>query len=245
MNGINFIEPLHHKVVRGEKTRTGRIINPQPTEDIFPAIQMMDDSWVAVHPKEQEYHYAKRTGVFVDEDSDRMWRSRYRPGETVYLKEPYKIIHIQGKYIVTFRYSRTTIDLPDSVTRDEILRVQNLMRKSKTHYCNKLFTIQGLHQHMPHYIKITNVRAERLQEISDADCLKEGINKRLMEKHCDNPIMQNSLYYAYDSFASLWIRDTPQKSYADLIDKISGKGTWESNPYVFVYDFKLTEKPIL
>lgn len=27
--------------------------------------------------------------------------------------------------------------------------------------------------------------------------------------------------------------------YAELIDKVSGKGTWESNPYVFVYDFEL------
>ena len=29
--------------------------------------------------------------------------------------------------------------------------------------------------------------------------------------------------------------------YSVLIDKISGKGTWESNPYVFVYDFKLID----
>ena len=32
---------------------------------------------------------------------------------------------------------------------------------------------------------------------------------------------------------------TPREAYAALIDKLSGKGTWESNPYVFVYDFEL------
>jgi hypothetical protein len=30
---------------------------------------------------------------------------------------------------------------------------------------------------------------------------------------------------------------TPRKAYAALIDHINGKGTWERNPFVFVYDF--------
>lgn len=32
---------------------------------------------------------------------------------------------------------------------------------------------------------------------------------------------------------------TPQYAYADLIDKVSGEGTWESNPWVWVYEFEL------
>ena len=32
---------------------------------------------------------------------------------------------------------------------------------------------------------------------------------------------------------------SPQRAYADLIDKISGKGTWESNPWVVAYSFEL------
>ena len=35
--------------------------------------------------------------------------------------------------------------------------------------------------------------------------------------------------------------DNPKEAYADLIDKINDKGTWESNPYVFVYDFELVK----
>ena len=30
-----------------------------------------------------------------------------------------------------------------------------------------------------------------------------------------------------------------QVAFANLINRISGKGTWESNPYVFAYSFKL------
>lgn len=31
------------------------------------------------------------------------------------------------------------------------------------------------------------------------------------------------------------------KAFAALIDKVSGKGTWDSNPWVFVYEFKLID----
>jgi hypothetical protein len=37
----------------------------------------------------------------------------------------------------------------------------------------------------------------------------------------------------------LAIKELQKKAYAFLIDKINGKGTWESNPYVWVYDFQL------
>lgn len=32
-----------------------------------------------------------------------------------------------------------------------------------------------------------------------------------------------------------------KKTFSKLIDKVSGKGTWDSNPYVFVYDFELVK----
>lgn len=32
-----------------------------------------------------------------------------------------------------------------------------------------------------------------------------------------------------------------REAYATLIDRISGKGTFESNPYVFVYEFELVK----
>ena len=89
---------------------------------------------------------------------------------------------------------------------------------------------------MPHQIRITNVRVERLQDISDEDCLKEGIIKGKVGSE-DTHFMD--AYYIptlkKDPFC------TPQGAYSYLIDKISGKGTWENNPYVFVYDFELVK----
>ena len=93
---------------------------------------------------------------------------------------------------------------------------------------NKMFVRADL---MPHRIRITNIRVERLQDISEDDCLKEGIWRE------DNVGLEGVTYW-YHGLANSSFR-TPQEAYASLIDSISGKGTWASNPYVFVYEFEL------
>jgi hypothetical protein len=88
---------------------------------------------------------------------------------------------------------------------------------------------------MPHQIKITGVRIERLQAISDDDCLKEGVFDSnvgynrfgFRDKHCDHN----------------WYYPTPRKAFAALIDRpgVGRKGLWKSNPFVVVYEFKLVK----
>lgn len=94
---------------------------------------------------------------------------------------------------------------------------------------NKMFVRAEL---MPHQIRITDVRVERLQDISDECCLKEGVRKVVNE---------NGIYIQYyvgkgDNACSF---ENPREAFAHLINKVSRKGVWEANPYVFVYDFGL------
>lgn len=99
-------------------------------------------------------------------------------------------------------------------------------------WTNKLFTKAEL---MPHHIRITNIKIEKLQGISDEDCLKEGIVQKFDADGTPRyrvPCEKHTWAYATDS-----ARD----AYHFLIDKVSGKGTWESNPYVFVYEFELID----
>ena len=88
-----------------------------------------------------------------------------------------------------------------------------------------------------HFIKITGVRAERLQDITEEDCFREGITV------CDYGGMQCIVYGLQKGLFFDELRTTPIKAYAALIDKINGKGTWDSNPFVWVYDYKLIDKP--
>ena len=131
-------------------------------------------------------------------------KSRYKVCETVSIAQPYADITPQVDW------------------------VKCMIRKEKLGWNNKMFVRA---EDMPHHIRITNIRIERLQDISGEDCLKEGIWRD------DNVGLEGTTYW-YHGLTNSSFR-TPQEAYASLIDRISGKGTWASNPYVFVYDFKL------
>ena len=102
---------------------------------------------------------------------------------------------------------------------------------------NKMFVRANL---MPHKIRITNVRIERLQEISDEDCLKEGIYPYYGDEEEKKFYEIPPNGYSFDGTDFHY--PTPREAFSHLIDKVSGKGTWERNPYyVFVYDFELVK----
>ena len=102
---------------------------------------------------------------------------------------------------------------------------------------NKMFVAADM---MIHQIRITDVRVERLQDISDEDCLKEGVVKDTCKTYFNGYTVKFSLDQYNNILSSEWFR-TPREAFAHLIDKVSGKGTWERNPYVFVYDFELVK----
>ena len=108
--------------------------------------------------------------------------------------------------------------------------VKCMIRKETLGWNNKRFVRA---EDMPHHIRITKIRIERLQDIKSDDCLNEGLWR------AGNVGFEGTTYW-YHGLANSSFR-TPQEAYASLIDRISGKGTWESNPYVFVYDFELID----
>lgn len=70
-------------------------------------------------------------------------------------------------------------------------------------------------------LEITGVRVERLQDISDQDCMAEGITDMVFP-------MRNGL-------------SIPRNSYADLWESINGPGAWDKNPWVWVIEFRRAE----
>lgn len=153
--------------------------------------------------------------------SETVKRSRYQVGEVVAIAQSYRSITeeeeeingVLGLYRIGQKY----------LTMDEMGAGWN----------NKLFVRADL---MPHHIRITDVKAERLQHISDADCLREGIRQSVIE-YKEKEIVQ---YTYFGEKRTIWY-DTPREAFAALIDKVSGKGTWKSNPWVFAYEFELLD----
>lgn len=112
-------------------------------------------------------------------------------------------------------------------TDASILRAPELHRMAG--WANKMFVKSEL---MPRRIRITGIKGEQLQGISNADCLKEGIRyfPEINKFYFEDIRREEGFYF-----------DNPREAFAALIDKVSGKGTWASNPWVMAYEFELVK----
>src|SRR5574344_76349 len=203
---------LTEAVLDGSKRMTRRICKVQRPSDewriVFPIIEQL------INPECIPYAYAWRNDK-TEEYTD--WCvPRYKVGEIVAVAQSYKDI-LNAENVPPFLYQIYTLG-----------NVQS-MRKLKG-FDNKMFVRAEL---MLHQIQITNIRVERLQDISDENCIAEGIYKG----QCGS--IETHFMDAYYFKGNIQPYYTPRDAYAELIDMVSGKGVWESNPYVFVYEFKL------
>ena len=237
------------------------------------------------------------------------WKPHYEVGEVVAIAQSYKEVYPNADF---------------EMVGDDFMT-------ESAGWTNKMFVRAEL---MPHHIRITDVKVERLQELSDEDCIKEGVGaflKVICEKasgkyekksdniywitgrgydqslsychncarkevealnqkigkgyekyiidggwgvedehpcfceKCGKPLLfdfcgnvdlelpnldlryESDLYILNqilsqdDEDAEKVIRYFAREAFASLIDKISGKGTWESNPFVVAYSFKLID----
>lgn len=92
---------------------------------------------------------------------------------------------------------------------------------------NKMFVVA---KYMPKCILITDIQIERLQDITDMDCCKEGV-----ERWFDSYIVPGIMEQGKCNVCF----DTPRDAFASLINKTCGRGTWDRNPYVYAYSFNL------
>lgn len=100
---------------------------------------------------------------------------------------------------------------------------------------NKMFVRADL---MPHRIRITDIKVERLQDISEEDCLREGIQEYF--PYIDRNPNDRVRTFQYFRDGKIRHRMSPApECFALLIDDICGHGTWQRNPWVFAYEFEL------
>jgi hypothetical protein len=85
------------------------------------------------------------------------------------------------------------------------------------------------------FLKITNIRVERLNDISKDDAEKEGV-----EQTIDLPFSKSWKNYMIEH--SYW--DNPIGSFMTLWQSINGEESWNENPYVWVIEFERIEKPL-
>ena len=220
---------LTQAVLDGRKTMTRRVCKydrPNETYDIvFPVFEPndYDNDGNIVSPLNYAFGWKNDKGDFTG------WNiPKYKVGEVVAIAQSYESLGMN----------------PEIALNDK----DGIGFYTKTKFApgwkNKMFVRADL---IPHHIRITNIKIERLQDISDEDCLAEGVVKVTHTVPTKAPQCLISYYpclslkEAADKVGWGITYSTPQLAFAALIDKVSGKGTWESNPYVFVYEFELID----
>lgn len=163
---------------------------------------------------EKPFKY-KRSCGFITEGTDK-GKLSINDGYEIVAKSTYKIGEIVA---VAQRYSDIPLDSS----------IKMILCKHPG-WKNKMFVTAKT---MPHQIKITNIRCERLQYISTDDCMKEGI----FCSHIDGIDDAFSYDATKDSFIKKWLYRTPIEAYKMLSCKLHLH--WGTNPLVFVYDFEL------
>lgn len=199
---------LTQAVIEGRKTQTRRIV-PQSLIDKY-------EEWY-----DDVCCIAKPSGSTIETIKDWLLRkhTRYNVGEVVAVAQSYR----------DCGYNEFALDRSPK----DYKIIRGTLGEAKG-WNNKMFVRA---EACKHQIRITDVRIERLQDITDECCLKEGIIKKWHAPACKN------YYYVpgVEVKSVKDVHDTPQEAFAHLINKVSKKDVWKENSYVFVYDFELVK----
>ena len=234
MNNILMNEEMTKAILDGSKVQTRRVIKSVKDCGVeFKKFKIKENTFNAFwEDKNKAKMFSQPIEDFI------LQEAKYQIGETIWVREPAKVISaifdgtVQAEYLSDGERTYFKVDrfykngeLPKWI--DEIQGIPNGCIKEMARI----------------FLKITDVRVERLQDISDEDCLKEGIYETddndctgnykvytTVKPNIKNGIILNDTYCsAYEAFEQLWNSTSP-KGYK-----------WEDNPYVFVYTFERIE----
>ena len=214
---ILFSTPMVQAIIEGRKTMTRRVLKSQQTEDY----QLLG--------YDEDGSMGKGKVGYCSFESD---------ADILNIKCPY------GKVgdVLLVRETFTMVSWAEGTTA----------RKVHTHYKADNDLI-GEHKWKPSlfmpkaacriFLKITDIRVERLQDINRADAINEGIISWVDERMKSKPIRYAS-YCDFDNPTDpATYTSCPINSFETLWQSINGKESWEANPWVWVISFKRIEKP--
>lgn len=229
--GMIFNAHMVRALLKGRKTQTRRLVPAWQTPKCYP--ENKDEplyNWMAEAQRHRRWGY----GVFGEtEEACAKELSRMAPcpfgnkGDRIWVRETFSVVpdHEEPAGCSAVLYAADSGE-PYRKWRPSI--------------------------HMPRWasrilLEITAVRVERLNSISDADCIAEGIIPVPKDREDDDQFWRDyrlsgdgtfCVHSPRESFESLW-KSVRGKSFDDEVD--TGPGSWHANPWVWVIEFKLIE----
>lgn len=205
---ILFNTDMVRAILDGRKTVTRRIIKPQPEMILCYAFAGHGcGKWM--YPDKNAFNYwgeeYKRTVEITPEDEKRLWTPPCCTDDTLYVRET---CAQAAAHTFFYRADKT---------------IQNILWRPSIHMPKEAARI---------FLKVKDVRVERLQEMSDDDCEKEGLENfckkcSALFSNCDTCLNDGGIN---EDFKELW-NSTIKKSDLDRYG-------WDANPWVWVIEFE-------
>ena len=204
---ILFSAPMVRALLAGTKTQTRRVLKPQPKTFLVDGRECD----VAAVQVEGEPVPRIATGRVLTAQ-----KVRFAIGDRLWVKETWTVGGVYTDVIETRYRAHERASHTEFVERIPVDRVGKLTRARWPKYASPLY--------MPRWASrltliVTDVRVERLQDISEADARAEGCAPLLV-----------------DGFVECGRRKTVYRS---LWDSINGAGAWDKNPWVVAVSFEV------
>lgn len=249
---ILFSTPMVQAILEGRKTQTRRI-QGLDSKNEFPDVwnrkgdprqtkNRIWDSSKEKNPNPISIEFGFRHNEYPDGDVAYM-KSRVKPGDILWVRETWCLTQPFGPEDYHFGYRMG----------------EHSSNKASEKYDYSSPNVWKPSIHMPKeacriFLEVTNVRVERLQDISEQDAIAEGIE--LTDDYWGADGSKNYMYGEEKGFKHEFffadglygIEKTPSvngiiSSFFTLIASLHSWELLQSNPWVWVYDFKRTEEP--
>lgn len=214
---ILFSPPMVRAILEGRKTQTRRIVKPAPEPWARSIVPDDEGSWY-----ESDRARAKK----AEPNAALRKRPAYEPGDMLWVREQWcNRVNDDDRFVYNADGNLDASCFWHEATNPDVVAVDGdgFQRFRKDGSAASPWK-PGIH--MPReacrlWLKVEAVRVERVQDITEADCAAEGI-----ETH-------------FKGYQISGLRH----EYAALWDSINGAGSWNANPWVWVYTFSRAEKP--
>ena len=216
---ILFNTDMVRAILDGRKMVTRRVIKPQPKSKLCYVLAGSHKKGIRrwVYPSNTAHEFLgeefKLTDDITEEELKKKWNPPYHADDILYVRETWGEGYEEGTYIYK--------------ADDKLANLPEFKESSKLIYHPSI--------HMPKeaarvFLKVTNVRVERLQDIDDEQAKEEGANWRNGKNVGFEEKMRRS---AVERFAEIW-NSTIKKSDLDRYG-------WDANPWVWVIEFEVIQ----
>lgn len=222
---ILFSAPMIKALLAGQKTQTRRLVNPQPFADGYYEGEV--DCTFVPAPASNLQAYARFGAAAVGGGAIRTetFTPRMQPGDTLWVREAWRASKGYDAYPPReMSHWPVHYEADGTPNADDDMGMNGRLRAS---------------MHMPRWasrltLTVTDVRVQRLQDISEEDARAEGVTGR-----------RDGWFAVVDEKRGLTGSAPDARSaYAMLWGIINGTGSWAANPWVVAYSFTVERRNI-